>query len=468
MIKAKISNPQMKANLDPYARMRRHIEATELDHADGSVTERKLSQEVREKLNCGGGSADLPDWVTDTPPIYTAVIVENGDTCKIVSGSYEEIADAYNNGTTVLLNVTVQAPNGSNSLYRCCHLLMFEAGTIVRFGIDDGEVSYSYLWNSNNTINKSIIELAMKSDLNDKADKSTTLSGYGITDAYTREEVDEINQNNVNETILYEDVVNTPEWTKQPTYSGVLDSAFNNKDYYYVTLNDTNGNPLPDGQFMLKDFYTENAIVYSTVFSLADLNTGTDILVENYPVEFTYVGINFGMRDAGVWEFAHSLDEWKLNGNNGQLRLVCAGEFVQRMSSAYYIPCCLVDKKVSHYHSTHSTSYQSESTSQVIPYAQNSSVSGYKVNKFFEDFVIERVSDGRYHTRRNMTMRCQSYGSSAYTVSANSVVGHGEILNGDTKVKKIGIQVAVNTNRGFIRNGSVIRVTEVKQDVRFD
>ena len=55
MIKAKISNQNLKAKLDPYARMRRHIEAAELDHADGSVTEKKLSQEVLDLLKSGGG-----------------------------------------------------------------------------------------------------------------------------------------------------------------------------------------------------------------------------------------------------------------------------------------------------------------------------------------------------------------------------------------------------------------------------
>ena len=68
MIKAKISNQNMKAKLDPYARIRRHIEAAELDPADGSVTEKKLSQEVLDLLKSGGGGGIYVGAETPTDP----------------------------------------------------------------------------------------------------------------------------------------------------------------------------------------------------------------------------------------------------------------------------------------------------------------------------------------------------------------------------------------------------------------
>ena len=329
-------------------------------------------------------------------------------------------------------------------------------------------------------------------DLREYAKKSATLSGYGITDAYTKEETDtkflnkglfieekanlvtsdmlniavrDMNASvskKLEETVLYEDVVNTPEWAKQPACEGTLDSAFNTDDFYYVTLKDTDGNLLPDGQFMLKDFYTEDATLYSTVFTLPALNTGDDTLVENYPVEFVSVGTGFKLRDAGVWEAAYKPADWKLTGNCGQLRLVCDGEFIQRTAGAYFITCATTDKKVSHYHSVDSTAFHSDSTSQIVPYVALSSVASYKSNQFRDEMRLERLSDQRYLTERKSMIRCMAYGGTAFKVVSGNVIGHGEILNGDTVLTKINIQVASNKERGFIRNGSVIRVTEVK------
>ena len=144
------------------------------------------------------------------------------------------------------------------------------------------------------------------------------------------------------EAILYEDVVNTPEWTNQPTLVGTLDASFNTSDYYYVTLKDASGSALPSGQFMLKSDFDASATVYNTVFSLADLNTGTgtstQILTENYPVEFLSVDANVRMRDAGVVAVSNSITKWKLDDGIGKLKITVHGEFIQKNTNGYFYP----------------------------------------------------------------------------------------------------------------------------------
>lgn len=295
-------------------------------------------------------------------------------------------------------------------------------------------------------------------------------SGINPDDYYTAKELDEhfeeqeaVVAKKTEETILYEDVVNAPEWTKQPTYEGTLDAAFNTNDLYYVTLKDASGNALPSGQFMLKDFYTDGATVYSTVFSLANLDTGAkDKLDENYPIEFTSVGIIPKMRDAGVRSVVFEPTDWKLSGNRGKLRLVCVGQYIQRASNAYFVAGCIASENVATYHSISSTAYQSDSTKFIYPYSTVSNNASYKVNKYYDDFVIERLSDTRFITQRKVTIRYISYGSTSYSVKSDNVLGYGEILNPNTKITSLRTSDASSPNRGWIRNGSVIRITEVK------
>ena len=294
-------------------------------------------------------------------------------------------------------------------------------------------------------------------------------SGMNPDDYYTAEQLDEyfeeqeaVVAKKTEETILYEDVVNTPEWTNQPAVlSGDVASTFDANDFYYITLKDADGTALPSGQFMLKDFYTEAATVYPVVFSLSNLNTGSTTLVENYPVEFTSGGIIPKMRDAGVWDVTVNPSNWKLNGSRGFLRLVCSGQLAQRMSGAYIISLGTPDKNVSHYHSANTTAFQSDSTKQIIDYATISSVQSYKDNKFCDEFIIERLSDTRYITKRNVAMRCASYSGNTYTASSQMVIGYGD-MSENTFITGLSIRFAVKNDRGFIRNGSVIRVTEVK------
>lgn len=296
-------------------------------------------------------------------------------------------------------------------------------------------------------------------------------SGMNPDDYYTAEQLDEyfeeqeaVVAKKTEETILYEDVVNTPKWTNQPAVlSGDVASTFDANDFYYITLKDADGTALPSGQFMLKDFYTEAATVYPVVFSLSNLNTGSTTLVENYPVEFTSVGIIPKMRDAGVWEVAYNPSEWKLNGNNGSLSFVCDGQFIQRVSSAYFVSNFQTDKNVSHYHSVDATAYQTDSASKNMGiYIVLNNGKAYKTSKFYNEYTITRISDTRYKTQRTVTLRYINFADGTPKVMSGNECGHGEIQQGDTFLKKINVQVAVATNRGFIRNGSVIRVTEVK------
>lgn len=358
----------------------------------------------------------------------------------------------------------------------------FEQGGISEKNLQNGAVSYEKLGDDVKSKFQGVateqqllqIQAELLQKTNAKADKATTLAGYGILDAYSVTEIDgwfeELGEEweaklskKSEENILYEDVVSAPEWKNQPTVvSGDVASVFNTNDFYYVTLKDATGNALPAGQFRLKDFYTEGATVFSTIFTLENLNTGYATLVENYPVEFTSVGINIKLRDAGVWEVTYKPSDWKLNGNQGKIRFVCDGEWVQRASGSYFVLMGISDKKVAHYHSVESTAFQSDSTTQIVPYVPLSGISSYKINKFYDELMIERLSDTRYITKRNTTLRCMAYGGNSYKVISQNVIGHGELFDTSTYLTSFGIQSSVKADRGFLRNGSVIRVTEVK------
>lgn len=317
--------------------------------------------------------------------------------------------------------------------------------------------------------------------MEEKAGRATTLSGYGITDAHTKEEIAELLSQCQNaeefqafrkevsetlmqktgETLLHEVTVDTPVWNNQPTFTGALDAGFHTKDFFYVTLKDAAGNDLPDGQFMLKDFYTDDATVYSTVFSLKSLDTGFDTLIENYPVEFTSLTPAVKMRDAGVCEVSYTPENWQLGGEKGNLKIVAFGEFIQRSGNAYFISSFSTDNAVSSYHSSNSSAFQNASTKQIIPYAALG-VGNYKTNRFFDECVLERTDDSHYCAKRIVTLRYIKQNSTNYSISTHSVLGYGDILKADTKITEINIQVAAKLNYGVIRNGSVIRISEVK------
>ena len=296
-----------------------------------------------------------------------------------------------------------------------------------------------------------------------KAEKSDSLAGYGIKNAYTKGETDTFFQNihsELNEkassAILYEDIVNTPLWTKQPTFNGVLDASLMESAYYYVTLQDESGNVLPSGQFMLKNSYTADATVYSTVFFLENLDTGTDILTENYPVEIASAGIKFGMRDAGVVLLEASIQKWNLNEKTGSLQTILHGEIIPKHTNLYCYYSFKTDSNVESYHSTNgTTAFQNSATRDIVAYASMPELQ-YDSTRIFDSCSLQRDGNSRFSMVRECAVRYQENKAKSY-----QVLGYGKTFSIDTNVEKVIFRLN-NNNNGVIRNGSVIRILEVK------
>ncbi len=322
--------------------------------------------------------------------------------------------------------------------------------------------------------------------LDSKADKSTTLSGYGITDAYTKEETEngfvsrgDFIEEKVNfatsdmlnnavrevktsiskkpeETVLYEQVVSTPRWTIQPGLISSMDSAFNTDDFYYVTLKDADGNALPSGQFMLKDSYTDDATVYSTEFTLPDLNTGTATLVENYPVEFISVGISYELRDAGVTLYEQQLDVFDISNNTGSIRMVVQGEVIPRNTNLYVYSQYKTDKNVASYHSTNGTpAFQNNSAKEIVAYTNLPELSNVG-NMLYDNTVLKKEGSGYFSSERNVVIRYNDKNAKSY-----QVFGFGKTLSEATDIVSIAFRLN-NVNNGMLRNGTKIIVSEVK------
>lgn len=264
------------------------------------------------------------------------------------------------------------------------------------------------------------------------------------------------------ETILYEDVVNTPEWENQPGAEGSLDSAFNTDSFYYVTLKDADGNALPSGEFMLKDTYTDGATVYPTVFILANLNTGTATLVENYPVEFISVGSNYKLRDAGITSYVQNTDDLSygldISNGTGSIRIVVNGEVIPRNTNLYVYSQFKTDKNVASYHSTNgTTAFQSSSTKDIVGYTNLTELNNVG-NIFYDSTVLTRGESGYFSLERNVVIR---YNENYKNAKAYQVFGFGKTLSKDTNIASIAVRLN-NTNNGMIRNGTKIIVSEVK------
>lgn len=296
-----------------------------------------------------------------------------------------------------------------------------------------------------------------------KAEKSDSLAGYGIKNAYTKGETDTFFQNihsELNEkassAILYEDIVNTPLWTKQPTFNGVLDASLMESAYYYVTLKDESGNVLPSGQFMLKNSYTADAPVYSTVFFLENLDTGTDILTENYPVEIASAGIKFEMRDAGVVLLEASIQKWNLNEKTGSLQTILHGEIIPKHTNLYCYYSFKTDSNVESYHSTNgTTAFQNSATRDIVAYASMPELQ-YGSTRIFDSYSLQRDGNSRFSMVRECAVRYQENKAKSY-----QVLGYGKTFSIDTNVEKVIFRLNQNNN-GVLRNGTVIRILEVK------
>ena len=281
-------------------------------------------------------------------------------------------------------------------------------------------------------------------------------SDVDLSNYYTKEETEEYIKKTagMKEVILYEDVVNTQEWTNQPTYEGELDSAFNTDDFYYVTLKDASGNALPDRKFMLKDSYADGAAVYSTVFSFSVPAGGA--LVENFPIEFTEIGETVKMRDAGVALITATIPAWSLQEDIGTLRTTVQGEFVPKTSNGYCYCMYKTDKNVASYHSANGTTvHQTDNSNQIVAHAAIAET-GNKDNMIFDDCTIRRDGNGNFSQVRNFVVRYTNKNVKLY-----NVVGYGTA--GTDEVKSVvAMSYLANNSIGLLRNGTHIRITEVK------
>ena len=255
------------------------------------------------------------------------------------------------------------------------------------------------------------------------------------------------------ETVLYEDVVNTPEWTNQPSYEGTLD--FDTSDYYYVTLKDTDGTALPSGQFKLMPLYDKYAEAYETVFTLADLKTGNDgVITENLPVEFT---TDYKMRTAGVGRVAVTLN-LPMDSNLGKLTIRTTGQFIKELKGGYFASNFLASSGVAHYHSAGVSTGNSDNDKAIWHFVNNQG-DDYKIGKFVDVFTLQMNGEKSFVSNRNSLLRYQGYGTNTYKNITDNSVGFGFILSENTKISSVSSYAVKN---GYIRNGSVICVTEVK------
>lgn len=96
--------------------------------------------------------------------------------------------------------------------------------------------------------------------------------------------------------------VDTPVWNIQPTITGTLNEAFEIWSIrpYFVTLKNTDGTDLENGQFKLCTTLNGYASAIEQIFTLTDSSI---TLTENFPVDFKSISsdrTSFEMRNAGV------------------------------------------------------------------------------------------------------------------------------------------------------------------------
>ena len=187
-------------------------------------------------------------------------------------------------------------------------ILLFIVSGIMMFVFNGGKQVDELTWDEFIQViqTENVKEYSMSGVAGSGNQDATVIQGI-YTDEYAKDmarkadkadvaELNTIISHKTEETVLHEEVVNTPVWTNQPTYDGTLE--FDTSDYYYVTLKNTDGTALPSGQFKLMPMYDKYAEAYETVFTLTGLNPGNaSVLSENVPVEFT---ADYKLRNAGV------------------------------------------------------------------------------------------------------------------------------------------------------------------------
>ena len=389
-----------------------------------------------------------------------------------------------------------------------------QRGGISEKNIQDGAVSYDKLSEGlkkqlENAVTRQESEETKKDlliKITAKAEQADTLLGYGISDAYTKSETDdllsfkqtvsdnslktkdktvagainEVRQSTL-ETVgksqwetekaelqnlmeqklqkktLYEITVQTEQWSNQPIYEGVWDSTFNTDDFYYVTLKDVDGSALPNGRFKLMNYYGEYQSAYGTLFCLDGLNTGNaGVLKENTAVEFISLEGGPVFRHAGVESVKISV-HIPLNCDFGTVKIQANGQYIKTATAGYFCSYFITNQAVSNYHSYNSTQWDSESTKSVWHYVPV--LGSFKDNSFMDEFSIESHTDSKMMTRRNVFIRKKEVTSSAFSKFCEQTIGFSHLKEENTSLSNAVISCI---NGGYIRNGSTVTVTEVK------
>lgn len=285
-----------------------------------------------------------------------------------------------------------------------------------------------------------------------KVDKTEFDTKIGDIEETLEEHGQELSKK-LEETVLHEEVVNTPEWQNQPTYEGNL--AIDTSDFYYVTLKNTDGTALPSGQFKLMPMYDKYAEAYETVFTLDGLKTGNSgTLTENLPVEFT---MDYKMRTAGVERVAVTMD-LPTDSSLGKLTIETTGQFIKKSKVGYFASNFTANKTVAHYNSGNTTTSNSEGDRNIWHFVNNQG-DDYKIGKFVDTLELQMNGEKSFITHRHSLLRYISYGTTTYKNIPTDSVGFGFILSENTKIIEISSYAVTS---GYIRNGSVFTVTEVK------
>ena len=285
-----------------------------------------------------------------------------------------------------------------------------------------------------------------------KVDKTEFDTKIGDIEETLEEHSQELSKK-LEETVLHEEVVNTPVWQNQPTYEGNL--AIDTSDFYYVTLKNTDGTALPSGQFKLMPMYDKYAEAYETVFTLDGLKTGNSgTLTENLPVEFT---MDYKMRTAGVERVAVTMD-LPTDSSLGKLTIETTGQFVKKSKVGYFASNFTANKTVAHYNSGNTTTSNSEGDRNIWHFVNNQG-DDYKIGKFVDTLELQMNGEKSFITHRHSLLRSISYGTTTYKNIPTDSVGFGFILSENTKIIEISSYAVTS---GYIRNGSVFTVTEVK------
>ena len=294
--------------------------------------------------------------------------------------------------------------------------------------------------------------------------------------------INELYRKQPKETVLYEGVVEAEIWTNQPMV--LVDgfpsdfwynlteleeglSEFNTSDFYYVTLKDASGNALPSGQFMLKHFYSDTVPI-DVLFDLnglkTGLNTGIKTLKENAVVEFVEDGSFWKMREAGFennwFDLYRTLDK-----NFGKIKIESVGSIIPTSLNAVPLLLGYLSKNISNFHGGHHSSYQLDSSPYFGMYlALTIGNSVYKTARVCDCFTIESMDDQTMLTERKASVVHKQYDTTNHTdtntckVSSQHAMGAGIILSENTVLKQLNC-AALN---GYVKNGTRIRITEVK------